>query len=120
MSVVENDEETQKRGMVGIFYQMGRMGHEPDVELFQHAPNSLHWLPVRFSGCHMCINDPIVCALVHMALRLAGRNFRARYRLHEGMYHSVIAPLSLFFPCQDCPMSNDPFPFFVCALLDHF
>jgi hypothetical protein len=88
LSQVENDEESQKRGIVGLLYHM--IGEHapvvPDPKVFKEAPATLQWLPIRFSGNHVCVDHPMMSVLTQMMLVYAGREIRTRTRLHIGTH----------------------------------
>ena len=88
LSQVEDDEESQKRGIVGLLYHMtGKDGpHVPDPEVFKEGPATLHWLPIRFSANHVCGDHPLMSVLTRMMLVVAGQQIRTRTRLHTGMH----------------------------------
>jgi hypothetical protein len=85
MLTLAEDEENQRRGIVTIMYQIGSTGSDPDPELFREASAAAHYIPIRFSGVHFCMDNPVVRVLARMLLAGGGRNFRARHRIHSGM-----------------------------------
>ena len=79
-----DDEETQKRGVVGLMYYMGQVQAEFDAEVFRQAPKLMNWLPLRYSSLHMCHDDPMIRALAPILKLQIGRMRRARLRMHDG------------------------------------
>ena len=59
VSTVAEDEETQKRGCVGINYWVDQ-ALKLDFKLFNAAGKSLEWLPVRFGGVHFCTDNQFI------------------------------------------------------------
>jgi hypothetical protein len=85
LSAAAEDEETQRRGFVFVVYHMFPMKlSQFDRELFYDLPQVLDWLPVRFTGCHFCYNDPLVRSVVTVCMLMAGPELRARCRVHHG------------------------------------
>jgi hypothetical protein len=80
------DEETQRRGVVGIAYFIGqKFGSEMDFDLSSRAPRLLEWIPFRVSAMHFCSDDPRLRAFNALILPLLGQRNRARFRIHDGM-----------------------------------
>jgi hypothetical protein len=86
MAVVEEDVETQRKGSVGVFYQSNPMtkvlssGEERDM--FRRL---LSCLPMRYSGCHVCLpNSPLFSFVKAVGLAAVGPAIRARTRFHKG------------------------------------
>jgi hypothetical protein len=78
------DEETQKRGFVVLLYHMGKLRNVFDAEILREGPISNQWLPLRFSGIHQCLDNPMMRVIAQMVLAAAGPGFRSRFRIHEG------------------------------------
>jgi len=76
------DEETQKRGVVGIFYFTAHLGLVKDLHLRQS--NLFDWLPVRMVGGHFCSNDKRVTMLKALLMLVIGKDRRVRLRIHDG------------------------------------
>ena len=83
MAMVD-DEETQKRGIVGLMYYMGKTQSEFDAEIFRQAPTLLEWLPIRYGSLHMCYDDPMIRMFSPILKLQIGRMRRARLRMHDG------------------------------------
>lgn len=84
MSAAE-DEETQKRGMVGIFYFTNQM--ETVQRLFTRNVKIFDWIPLRMVGGHFCYPPPDKASLKLLnacLLLIVGRDRRVRVRMHEG------------------------------------
>ena len=86
------DEETQKRGVVGIPYNVGR-DHAKDREAVWKAAKLVSILPVRFTGIHYCFSDEKVQLLFSLAMFVFNKNARIRCRLHMGTHMECIYKL---------------------------
>ena len=86
------DEETQKRGVVGIPYNVGR-DHTKDREAVWKAAKLVSILPVRFTGIHYCFSDEKVQLLFSLAMFVFNKNARIRCRLHMGTHMECIYKL---------------------------
>jgi hypothetical protein len=51
------DEVTQKRGMVGLFYFVGAKSLRFDREINNRVSYLLECLPFRFRALHICFDD---------------------------------------------------------------
>jgi hypothetical protein len=80
------DEETQKRGVVGVMY----MVEQPDA-LLAGNPQA-HWettrlraaCPLRFCAQHMCTDNPHLKGMLIYGMLVMGTLTRARHRDHFG------------------------------------
>lgn len=80
------DDETQKRGMVGTFYFTNVL---PLIQkLYELKPNLFDWLPIELVGAHFCYDDAKLRIVHALLLLLIGRKRRVRVRMHEGMLFS--------------------------------
>jgi hypothetical protein len=86
VSAAAEDEETQKRGFVGLAYYVGRNYYADnfDYDLTFRACKLIECIPIRFSGLHVCFDDPAFRAIKALSMTLMGRNLRQRLRWHEG------------------------------------
>ena len=84
------DPETQIRGVVMLCYHMGPFGHNPEPDIFREAAPSPEWLPFRFSCTHVITDRRFNSLLLRIILSLTTREFRARYRLHEGKLTGLV------------------------------
>ena len=78
------DEETQRRGFVVVLYHLGNLKSDLDPDVLREGPISNQWLPLRFSGIHMCLDNPMMRVIARIILVAAGSDFRSRFRIHEG------------------------------------
>jgi hypothetical protein len=79
------DEETQRRGVVIINYYIGPLSIRLDPERMTEGAALMHWAPLRIVSIHQCLNDPLLRAVASILLLGAGREQRARVRVHGGM-----------------------------------
>jgi hypothetical protein len=89
------DVETQKRGMVGIAYNVGR-DHSTDREGVWRAAKGVSVLPFRFTAVHYCFDDERVETLFNLAMYVFNRNARMRCRTHCGSHMECIYQLMTF------------------------
>jgi hypothetical protein len=100
------DVETQKRGMVGIAYNVGR-DHTTDREAVWKAAKIVSVLPLRFTGVHYCFDDERVKTLFNLAMYVFNRNARMRCRLHFGSHMECIYHLMTFgIKSSDFPVTT--------------
>ena len=95
------DDETQKRGVVGIPYNVGR-DHTKDREAVWKAAKLVSILPFRFTAIHYCFSDEKVQLLFSLAKFVFNKSARIRCRLHMGTHMECIYKLvsAYFFFCQ--------------------
>jgi hypothetical protein len=94
------DEETQKRGVVGIAYNVGR-GHTKDREAVWRAAKIVSILPVRFTAVHYCFDDEKIRLLFSLAMFVFNKNARIRCRIHFGTHMECI--YNLVSSCRGAP-----------------
>ncbi|KAG7355082.1 hypothetical protein IV203_004438 [Nitzschia inconspicua] len=100
------DVETQKRGMVGIAYNVGR-DHTTDREAVWKAAKIVSILPLRFTGVHYCFDDERVKTLFNLAMYVFNRNARMRCRVHCGSHMECIYHLMTFgIKSSDFPITT--------------
>lgn len=80
------DIETQKRGIVGVVYYVGKMKCEFNHPLNKRLAKFPKWLPYRLTGYHICFDDPRLRAWKPIAMLLMGRSLRVRLRIHDGTF----------------------------------
>jgi hypothetical protein len=86
MQCAANDEENQKLGIVGLLYHVGDQLNKPDPDLMSQGPATLHWVPIRFNGLHICVSQTMSSILARLLLIGAGREIRCRSRVHYGRF----------------------------------
>ena len=57
MGLLEDDEESQRRGVVALAYLVRRDNTVPDFdpELQRNMAKLVDWLPFRMAGMHLCL-----------------------------------------------------------------
>ena len=99
------DEATQKRGMVGLAYNVGR-DHTTDREAVWKAAKLVSIIPLRFTGVHYCYDDEKIRMLFGVAMYVFNKNARVRCRLHFGTHMECIYTLMTFgINAADLPVS---------------
>lgn len=78
------DEETQKRGMVGIVYYVGNFTGHFNHRLNQQVAEMSKWFPLRLTGFHLCFDDQRLQTWKPLAMLLMGKQLRIRARFHHG------------------------------------
>jgi hypothetical protein len=85
LSVLAQDEETQRKGCVGIF-----VNRNPFRQSMEHAFKLtnlfLNLGPIRYVGFHFCIDDHKQSMVAHLetVLSTAPQFSRVRFRFHSG------------------------------------
>jgi hypothetical protein len=102
---VEDDEEAQKRGVVGCVYCV-----DGDLNIDLHAVRKTATLrgsiPVRFTSSHVCYNNPLMVPVFSLAMVVMGTHTRMRFRTHYGSDEECQSQLSSFgFPISALPVS---------------
>lgn len=94
-STLSDDEETQKKGYVHIFYTIDADEHSDLTrrKLVVSAAKLIHCLPIRlacFHYCHNC-NDPSkLVDFIPLIATSSKPEYQVRIRLHQGKSHQVI------------------------------
>jgi hypothetical protein len=105
MKSVEDDEEGQKRGVVGCVYCVGR-GLDMDLQVVRKAANLRTALPARFDSVHACYNDLLMLPFISLGLFMMETYSRMRFRAHYGSDEECRYQLSSFgIPISAFPVS---------------
>jgi hypothetical protein len=108
MRSVEDDEEAQKRGVVGCAYCVGG-GIDidmQDMQLLRKAGSLRSGLPVRFESLHVCYNNPRMSQFLSLGMLIVGTRTRMRFRAHYGTGEECRLQLSTFgIPISALPVS---------------
>ncbi len=86
------DEETQKRGLIGMFYFTNALS--TIQQLHERKPRIFSWLPIKLVGGHFCYNDPRFRLAKALLLLLMGKELRVRVRVHQGAMPQIESVLS--------------------------
>jgi hypothetical protein len=105
MSSVEDDEEAQRRGNVGLVYCVDG-GIDFDMKNVRKKTLLRSAVPVRFQSAHICYNDPMMLPFVSLAMIIMGSRNRMRFRAHYGSDGECQSKLSTFgIPSSALPVS---------------
>jgi hypothetical protein len=108
----EQDEETQKRGFVGISYftQVEPSYFLESWKVYERITarqaDILDSLPIRNSSIHLCLEQVRMGMLKNLITLTIGRDRRIRLRIHDGTYHEGRLRKRYL-----CTFSNTPLPF---------
>jgi hypothetical protein len=86
LMTVAEEEKDQRQGVVLLVFNMNGIVNR--VETWKNS-TLLAAIPVRVNAFHMCYNDPKITVLTSLAMLAMGPYYRARFRMHEGMYSSI-------------------------------
>jgi hypothetical protein len=95
MAAVE-DEETQRKGLVGIVYNMGSASLEFDAGPVLRCAHLRNSLPARYSSVHYCYNNPRFADFVNYERCAFDRHTRARCRAHKGKFQGVVLGIQYY------------------------
>jgi hypothetical protein len=106
MRGVEDDEEAQKRGVVGCVYCVdGDLDINP--QMVRKTANLRNALPFRFISAHVCYNNPRMLPFFSLAMVVMGTYNRMRFRAHYGSHEECQCQLSSFgIPQSALPMNS--------------
>jgi hypothetical protein len=88
------DEETQKKGIVGVVVNMGenRRG-SLDLEAAKKVPVLASAIPVRFACVHFCVDNSLAANALAMFAVLVGSRERVRFRTHMGKSQTALVSI---------------------------
>jgi hypothetical protein len=109
LMTLAEDEENQKRGIVCLLMQLGRLSpSDINTELVKENSRLLKWTPLRFSAIHFCHEDPMLDFLTRIALLAMPSDLRSRHRIHKGPHTELLYSLMTFgIPVDLFPMGAD-------------
>jgi hypothetical protein len=85
LMAASEDEETQKRGIVGILVNIGKNRVVTFGPIARKMPSLTRSLPFRWAAFHFCVNDAAFFARVAIDMvTLCTSHVRARFRKHVG------------------------------------
>lgn len=87
--MMEDDEETQKKGWVCILYCLPPKvppthAMEFDYELHSQAPRMADWLPMKVGALHLCLDPFLSGPLKKLLISAMNQTLRVRVRIHDG------------------------------------
>lgn len=109
ISIVLQDEENQKRGLVVINYNTG------NCELFEESiAATIRWkaitksLPLRFAGFHYCYSNDFNSPLLTEMQLVLQKNLLLRFRKHFGTFENVQFDLEAYgIPTECLPVTTE-------------
>lgn len=86
LNLAAQDEMTQKKGIVGVWWMMGSMNqsHQEGRRNAASVSQMKSALPIHTSVAHVCLSDPIMSKYVSFALLFQSRAKRVRVKAHGG------------------------------------
>jgi hypothetical protein len=106
MSNVEDDDEAQKRGVVGCTYGVGG-DLKLDLQIVRETIKLRNTLPVTLVSAHVCYNDLRMVPLFSLAMFLMEGHTRTRFRVHYGSHEECQSQLSSFgIPISALPVNS--------------
>ena len=100
-TLVQDDDETQRKGLVYLLYNVvGTNEVDEEVRrLIWRGAHVAQSIPMKVRAVHFCFNDTRLRGLASLFIFAAGKEFRARCRLHCGKIHAFIYSASC--DCHD-------------------
>jgi len=90
MIALESDEEMQRKGVVGILYNVGSTSNGfQDAEVFMKGAKYFMSLPCRFAAMHYCFSDAVVLPFLSLLQLVIGKEGRLRFRTHFGKIGTI-------------------------------
>lgn len=80
------DKETQKRGMLLLFYIVGASG-SLDAQQFYRIREFIQAVPTRIIGFHICYDNPKIHPMISLLIKAFDKFVTARCRSHYGKHH---------------------------------
>jgi hypothetical protein len=91
MGLLEDDEESQRRGLVVLAYHLYRRENivpDFDPELQRKMTTLADWLPFRMAGMHLCMDPQFLGFFKSLLVATMSRTLRIRLRFHAGTLKS--------------------------------
>ena len=91
-TLVQDDDETQRKGLVYLLYNVvGTNEVDEEVRrLIWRGAHVAQSIPMKVRAVHFCFNDTRLRGLASLFIFAAGKEFRARCRLHCGKIYAFI------------------------------
>ena len=96
MMKILQDEETQKKGLVCVVYNTGKILFNEEFHLIRHVNNIRYSLPDRIVGGHYCYNDPLLRPFIAGMKLLMQKDERTRFRTHFGTDEDILFQLQTY------------------------
>jgi len=78
-----DDEDSQKKGIVGVLYNFSLMGERMDYGKILQSVRLRNCLPIRFVAMHYCFNHPSFVDFINCERSAFDEHTRARCRAHQ-------------------------------------
>ena len=80
-----DDEETQRRGMVGIIYDVGNfVTAKTDLKTVVQGVWVQSCVPAKMCSLHHCFYDTAFRVVVNLSMKFFGQEVKARAKMHHG------------------------------------
>eukprot|EP00934_Nitzschia_sp_Nitz4_P000192 Nitzschia sp. Nitz4//scaffold67_size101165//80902//82521//NITZ4_004540-RA/size101165-processed-gene-0.120-mRNA-1//-1//CDS//3329556507//192//frame0 len=107
-SLVEFDEETQRRGLVVLLWALGPHSINVSPEIPRRMGQMIDIVPIRVTGIHMCTDDHVIATLKSIIVATMNRHARVRLRLHTGSATECqYSIMSFGIPVNSLPLASD-------------
>ena len=84
-----DDEETQKRGMAAIIYDVGIWDvQKTDLKTVAHGPWVASVIPIKVKSLHHCFNDAAFRVVIDLSMKFFPEKITARAKVHHGRFVS--------------------------------
>ena len=87
MTIIQNDVDVQKRGIVFVLYEVGRTLAQVRTQWKKRMGGVPLWrdgIPMKLVCTHFCYTDYMINALINVLHRFQGQKLRVRFRDHYG------------------------------------
>ena len=107
MTRFQNDVQAQRRGIVEIAFQFGKMSADHNPKRHRKVMRLRNCLPIKVNALHMCINDPAFRLLVKLIRPILTIKFLSRVRIHNGStFEMLYSLLSYGIPLGALPINQ--------------
>eukprot|EP00980_Cylindrotheca_fusiformis_P003722 scaffold824_cov129-Cylindrotheca_fusiformis.AAC.2 len=104
------DRETQMKGLILVLFNVGTSGSF-DPQLLYHVREMVQCIPSRYSGFHICYDNPMRRPVISLVIAALDRFITARCRSHYGTANECIYELMTFgIPREAIPVTDDGHP----------
>lgn len=96
LNAITEDEETQRKGIVGVKSNFGEPARSEPFALLQQVDRIISGIPKKTVGMHYCYDDPSHKAFVQGFQLFLPRSVRTRFRPHFGDHENLIFELQTY------------------------
>jgi hypothetical protein len=105
------DEETQKKGVVLVLYNVGHMAKPEEISVMKRMRRVRQGIPKRVVGVHYCFDDALMRPFVagmQLYMRMQDNRIQARFRPHFGNHDDIQFELQTYgIPTKDHPIKEN-------------